>query len=103
MRPPLLFTGALLPAQCLAYGRGAAAGSLCQPLCSRRLTFRRCVGHGVKVHVLEAEWAGHTVILKAPALLESDAGLADLRLPAQGPALSRAHFMEWVGRQSAGV
>ena len=40
-------------------------GSLCEPLCVRReVEFVRCLGHGVKLHVLLAHWAANTVVLK---------------------------------------
>ena len=42
-------------------------GSLCEPLCVRReVEFVRCLGHGVKMHVLQAQWAANTVVLKTP-------------------------------------
>ena len=40
-------------------------GSLCEPLCVKKeVEFIQCLGHGVKVHVLLAEWAGNYVVLK---------------------------------------
>ena len=40
-------------------------GSLCEPLCVRReVEFIRCLGHGVKAHVLLAQWAANYVVLK---------------------------------------
>jgi len=44
---------------------GQVTGSLCEPLCVRReVEFVRCVGHRMKMHVLQAQWAANTVILK---------------------------------------
>ena len=40
-------------------------GSLCKPLCvTKEVQLKRCLGHAVKLHVLEAEWNGLKVILK---------------------------------------
>ena len=51
--------------QCRDYMNGQVTGSLCEPLCVRReVEFVRCVGHRVKVHVLQAQWAANTIILK---------------------------------------
>lgn len=42
-------------------------GSLCEALCvTREVEFVRCLGHGVKLHVLEARWGANTVVLKTP-------------------------------------
>ena len=61
---------AVLPCslQCSDYMNGQVTGGLCEPLCVRReVEFVRCVGRGiagVKRHVLQAQWAANTVILK---------------------------------------
>ena len=40
-------------------------GSLCEPLCVRwEVEFVRCLGHGVKMHVLQAQWGPNTIVLK---------------------------------------
>ena len=40
-------------------------GSLCKPLCvNKEIKIRKCLGHGVKPHVLEAEWKGVKIVLK---------------------------------------
>ena len=42
------------------------AGSLCKPLCvTKEIEFTRCLGHGVKAHVLQAEWRGRNLVLKS--------------------------------------
>ena len=42
-------------------------GSLCKPLClTEEIEFLQCLGHGVKMHVLQARWGDNTVILKTP-------------------------------------
>lgn len=51
--------------QCFNYSKGIFTGSLCPALCdTREITFKKCLGHGVKKHVLLAEWNGDTVVLK---------------------------------------
>ena len=42
------------------------SGSLCRPLCvTKEIQFTQCLGHGVKAHVLQAEWRGRSVVLKS--------------------------------------
>lgn len=66
----------IILSQCLNYTVGLVAGSICNPLCkSEEIRLRRCLGHGVKLHVLEAEWQGKIVILKTPKNLGTDAAL----------------------------
>ena len=51
--------------QCRDYLNGAVGGSLCEPLCvTKEVEFVKCLGHGVKMHVLKAQWAANTIILK---------------------------------------
>lgn len=53
-----------------------ASGSICKPLCiTKEIVFQSCLGHGVKLHVLEAEWNGNKVVLKTPKPLRSDAAV----------------------------
>ena len=53
--------------QCSNYSKGLVTGELCQPLClSEEIHFQRCLGHGVKLHVLKAAWREGTVVLKTP-------------------------------------
>ncbi len=72
-------------------------GSLCGPLCdSKEIRFKKCLGHGGKLHVLEAEWNGDIIVLKTPkpvgtslvsAILQSlvpkDMKKEDFMLPAE--------------------
>ena len=51
--------------QCKNYSMGIFGGSLCSPLCDAGdIEFEKCLGHGVKLHVLKAKWKGRSVILK---------------------------------------
>ena len=77
------------------FSRGVLSGSLCRPLCSGQLQFKRCLGHGVKVHVMEADWGGRTVVLKAPAALGEQQGLAQVEEKA---GLTQAEFLHRVCR-----
>lgn len=53
--------------QCRNYSKGLITGSLCSPLCdTHEIKFEKCLGHGVKLHVLRAEWNGNTIVLKTP-------------------------------------
>ena len=53
--------------QCSNYSRGLVTGSLCRPLCDTdEIKFEKCLGHGVKLHVLRARWKDGIVILKTP-------------------------------------
>ena len=58
--------------QCSNYSRGLITGSLCRPLCeTKEIEFEKCLGHGVKLHVLKARWKDSGVILKTPKQLGS--------------------------------
>lgn len=60
------------------------AGSICEPLCIRKeIKFRNCLGHGVKLHVLETEWNGDTVVLKTPRPLGTNLAvkMTDVLIP----------------------
>ena len=47
---------------------GGVTGSLCEPLCVRQeVKYVRCLGHGVKLHVLQAQWGPNTIVLKIPS------------------------------------
>ena len=62
--------------QCSNYTAGKISGSLCKPLCiTKEVEFKSCLGHGVKLHVLEAEWNGERVVLKAPKGLGSSGAI----------------------------
>ena len=51
--------------------KGIITGSLCIPLChTKEIKFKQCLGHGVKLHVLEAEWKGNAIVLKTTTFLE---------------------------------
>ena len=66
------------------YTRGIVAGSICEPLCvTKEIKFRNCLGHGVKLHVLETEWNGDTVVLKThkPLGTELAMKMADVLVP----------------------
>ena len=59
--------------QCSNYSRGLVTGSLCRPLCeTNEIKFEKCLGHGVKLHVLRVRWKDSIVILKTPQGLGSD-------------------------------
>ena len=71
-----------LPRQCRDYLNGLVGGSLCEPLCVRKeVEFVRCLGHGVKLHVLLAEWAANTVVLKTAKPLGHHRATAHLDRP----------------------
>lgn len=58
--------------QCQNYSKGLISGSLCGPLCdTKEIQFDKCLGHGIKLHVLRAIWKGNRVILKTPKVLGS--------------------------------
>ena len=57
-------------------------GSLCEPLCVKKeVEFIQCLGHGVKVHVLLAEWAANYVVLKTAKLLGNKRSISHLNRP----------------------
>ncbi len=51
--------------QCFEYKQNRLSGSLCSPLCSKEITVTKCLGHGVKPHVLEAKWKDKRIVLKS--------------------------------------
>ena len=58
--------------QCRNYSKRLISGSLCGPLCdTHELWFDKCLGYGVKLHVLRAIWNGSKVVLKTPNVLGS--------------------------------
>ena len=68
--------------QCHDYLNGVVAGSLCEPLCVRKeVEFVKCLGHGVKLHVLLAQWAANTVVLKTAKPLGSERAMSHLERP----------------------
>lgn len=74
---------------------GKVTGSLCEPLCvSREIQFKRCLGHGVKLHVLEAEWNAHTIVLKAPKGLGSKRARAHLKSVGMKFDLTKENFIQ---------
>ena len=52
--------------QCANYSQGLISGSFCPKLCSEgSVTYVKCLGHGVKPHVLLMKYRGSDIILKA--------------------------------------
>ena len=77
--------------QCINYTKGLASGSLCYPLCTDEIKYTECLGHGVKPHVLRANWHGKDIILKVKRKLNERRvvhHLTDL----QEDMLNRNHF-----------
>ena len=78
---------------------------MCRPLCTtKEVKFQKCLGHGVKLYVLEAAWNGNKVVLKTPkplgtntaitmtnSLFPSDTKKEDIRM-------SREEFCHHVSR-----
>ena len=57
-------------------------GSLCEPLCVRKeVEFVKCLGHGVKMHVLKAQWAANTIVLKTAKLPGNERATSHLERP----------------------
>lgn len=78
----VVYASAAIPWQCSDYMNGVVGGSLCEPLCVRKeVEFVRCLGHGVKMHVLEARWAANTVVLKTSKPLGHRRATAHLETP----------------------
>jgi hypothetical protein len=51
--------------QCRNYSEDLVTGSLCSPLCDTHdIEFEKCLGHGIKLHVLKAKWSEKSVVLK---------------------------------------
>ncbi len=74
---------------------GKVSGSLCESLCvSREIQFKRCLGHGIKLHVLEAEWNAYTIILKAPSELGSRRAKEHLESENRNKRLTREEFVQ---------
>ena len=78
-------------------------GSLCEPLCVRReVEFVRCLGHGVKLHVLLAHWAANTVVLKTAKPSGSRRAARHLDHPdKQTRIISKQEFITEVRQMSA--
>ena len=58
--------------QCQNYSKGLITGSLCSSFCdTHELQFEKCLGHGIKLHVLRAKMKGNKVVLKIPKKLGS--------------------------------
>ena len=94
--------------QCRNYSQGLITGSLCRPLCdTKEIHFEKCLGHGVKLHVLRARWKDSTVILKTPKQLGSSIAVkhaVNSLLPGslslqgrEGFTMTRKMFIERVG------
>jgi hypothetical protein len=92
--------------QCSNYSRGLTTGSLCRSLCeTKEIEFEKCLGHGVKLHVLRARWKDNTVILKTPKYLGSsiavrhaiDSLLPGSPLGKEGFTMTKKTFIERVG------
>lgn len=82
------------------YSTGLVTGSLCRPLCdTKEIVFRKCLGHGVKLYVLEAEWNGATIVLKTPKILGTKAavsmadGLMPMNVRREGYNMSVKEFV----------
>ena len=83
----------LYPVQCKNYTDGLITGDLCEPLCiQKEIHFQRCLEHGRKLHVLQAEWRGIPIILKTPKPLGHK--LEQRVLP--GEVLTREEFINQV-------
>ena len=48
---------------------------------TKEVEFVKCLGHGVKMHVLEAQWAANTVILKTAKPLGNERATSHLQHP----------------------
>ena len=78
---------------------GAVTGSLCEPLCVRReVEFVRCLGHGVKMHVLQAQWGPNTIVLKTPKPLGDKMATLHLERPGKYMRkITKEEFIREVG------
>jgi hypothetical protein len=75
-------SSAYLDSLCRDYLSGVVGGSLCEALCVRKeVEFVRCLGHGVKLHVLLAQWAANRVVLKTAKPLGHTRATSHLNRP----------------------
>ena len=56
------------------------------------MEFVRCLGHGVKLHVLLAQWAANTVVLKTSKPQGHDRVIAHLDRPDKLRKISKQEF-----------
>lgn len=85
--------------QCQNYSKGWITGSLCEPLCvTKEIQFQKCLGHGVKLHVLQAEWKGSTIVIKTPKPLGSRLARTHLEDSGKDLKLTREEFIAHVRR-----
>ena len=77
-----------LQLQCHNYSVGVASGSLCSPLCTGRISYSECLGHGVTPHILKANWQGKDIILKVKTVMEKQPELNPAHKPLE---LNPAH------------
>ena len=83
--------------QCRNYSNGWITGSLCKPLCvTKEIQFQRCLGHGVKLHVLQAVWNGNIIIIKSPKALGSRLAKIHLEDSGKDVKLTRKEFIAQV-------
>lgn len=83
--------------QCRNYSKGWITGSLCKPLCdTKEIQFQKCLGHGVKLHVLQAVWNGNIVIIKSPKALGSRLAKVHLEYSGKDLKLTRKEFIAQV-------
>ena len=73
------------------YTKGLASGSLCYPLCTDEIKYTECLGHGVKPHVLRANWQGKEMILKVKRQLHEKRVVSHLT-DMHPSSLDRKHF-----------
>lgn len=89
--------------QCRNYSKRLISGSLCGPLCdTHELQFDKCLGHGVKLHVLRATWNGSKVVLKTPNALGSNSMIKLLTLtsrPLNDFKMTREEFITLVSEE----
>ena len=74
--------------QCHNYTVGVASGSLCEPLCTGKIAYKECLGHGVTPHVLKANFQGEEIILKVKIIMEKQLELN----PAHSLRFNREYF-----------
>lgn len=80
---------------CDNYFNGYVTGSLCEPLCTRKeIQFQKCLGHGIKLHVLQAEWNGNIIILKAPKKLGDGAAMVHVKEAGSEMQITEKEFIE---------
>jgi hypothetical protein len=56
---------------CSNYSKGLVPGSFCKSMCSEMVQYSKCLGHGVKPHVLLVKYKDKDVVLKAKRTYKS--------------------------------